>query len=741
MIRKRMIGCGLSLIMALSVLTPTFTVDTTGTLSYRGATAYAAGLSYAVTGGNIYYDTTGTITDCDSDVTSADIPASIGNIQIKAIGDYAFSYTKLEDISLPEGITTIGRHAFVATNLVEIDIPNGVTQIGANAFDCCTKLSNVTIPDSVTTIGDAAFASCSSLTAVTIPAGVTTLGGARIFFANSKLTELTVDPDNTAFKSVDNVVFTKDGKELVYCIESKAGEYEIPEGVTTIRYCAFYNSDLSNIIIPDTVTNIESRAFYNCMDLTDINLPTGISSIGENTFSYCNKLTKIAIPAGVTTIGEYAFRACRGINSISLPESITTIGANAFYSCSGLTGVYYTGTEKQWNDIVINSSGNDSLTSAIIHCEASPEDMYTTTESTTESTTEATSETTTQSDFVFDSGTGTITGYTGAGGNVVIPDSIDGVAVRAIGARAFYYNNTLTGISIPEGVTTIGIYAFAGCAVLKAVIIPGSVKEIGALAFYNCGDLEQVTLSSGVTTIGNGAFSSCQWLWEITIPDTVVAIEGNVFTDCSRLNNILVDAGNTVYKSVDGVLFTIDGAELVAYPGSRAGEYTIPAGVTTIGYRAFADCIGLTGINMPDTVTNMERQGFYHCIGLTSISLPRGVTTIGEMAFNSCSNLTSIIMPKEVTAIGNNAFNDCTKLVDVYCYKGTVADDISIYSASSGIKYMGDADGDDSVDEIDARLILKESCSAGEATQVALDYNGDGVVDVRDCIALLKYVK
>ena len=196
----------------------------------------------------------------------------------------------------------------------------------------------------------------------------------------------------------------------------------------------------------------------------------------------------------------------------------------------------------------------------------------------------------------------TILSYVGVGGDVVIPDTIEGEPVFAIGLHAFSSSNdgvgdTVTSLHIPETVTTI---------------------EHGAL--YGCDNATAYTVSEE----------------------------------------------NPAFKSVDGVLFTKDGKTLVRYPaGKTETTYTIPESVTTIDSYAFANCKSLTSIDIPHGVTTIRDRGFYYCTGLEAVELPEGLITIEDAAFVFCKNIRSLNVPGSVTTIGECSFASCWALTSV----------------------------------------------------------------------------
>ena len=275
------------------------------------------------------------------------IPATYEGLPVKEIEEGAFqSCMSLTSIIIPNSVTSIGSYAFSGCNgLTSITIPDSVTSIGESAFLDCTVLTSITIPDSVTSIGKSAFFDCTVLTSITIPDSVTTIGKCA-FAVCSSLTSITVSPGNSAYKSIDGVLFTKDGKVLVACLCGKSGDY----------------------VIPDGVTNIGGGAFFGCDGLTGVTIPNGVTSIGFEAFDGCRSLTSITIPDSVTSIGDLAFDGCSALTSITIPDSVTSIGSYAFNSCSSLGSINYSGTESQWNAITIGENWRDYSFLTTVHC-------------------------------------------------------------------------------------------------------------------------------------------------------------------------------------------------------------------------------------------------------------------------------------------------------------------------------------------------------------------------------------
>ena len=297
------------------------------------------------------------------------------NYPVTSIADSAFYINlRLEEVTIPNSVTTIGNEAFSWSNLKEVTIPNSVTTIGDGAFEGCTSLQKViwnarnaqdcsysspfsgcgvtdfvfgeevehipaylcnnlrllntiVIPNSVTTIGNGAFAWCRGLTTVTIGNSVTTIGY-RVFASCTGLTEV----------SIPNSITTIGEKAFNGC--TGLTEITIPNSVTDIGNLAFAGcTGLTEVSIPNSVTSIGSSAFSNCRGLKTVTIGNSVTTIGNWAFAGCTGLTEVSIPNSVTNIGSSAFEDCTELKTVTIGNSVTTIGDGAFYSCTGLTEV------------------------------------------------------------------------------------------------------------------------------------------------------------------------------------------------------------------------------------------------------------------------------------------------------------------------------------------------------------------------------------------------------------------
>jgi hypothetical protein len=252
-------------------------------------------------------------------------------------------------------------------------------------------------------------------------------------------------------------------------------------------------------------------------------------------------------------------------------------------------------------------------------------------------------------DYIFTTNNGiiTITGYTGTGGDVTVPDTITDLPVTRIGSRAFYSCTNLLSVTMLGGVTNIESEAFRSCTSLANVILPESVISIGSEAFRYCSGLTNFYFPKGVKSIGD-----------------------NLFSFCTNLMTISVDASNNSFCSVDGVLFNKKQTYLVQCPAGRAGSYTIPNTVLLVLSRSFWSCLSLTNITIPNGVTGIHQAVFRHCSGLTSLTIPSSVGIIGGLTFDSCSKLAGVYFQGHSPILGgSDLFGE--SIATVYYLPGT----------------------------------------------------------------------
>ena len=271
-----------------------------------------------------------------------------------------------------------------------------------------------------------------------------------------------------------------------------------------------------------------------------------------------------------------------------------------------------------------------------------------------------------QFNYVTNGGNVIITGYTGDGGAVVVPDIMvvpgvtNGLPVTSIGGGAFQNKTSITSLTLGTNMTSIGASAFQWCYGLTNLTLGTSLTSVGEYAFYGCSSLSSITVPASLTSIGSRAFSCIN-----SYASSLVAI--NVATN------------NPAYCSMDGVLFDKGTNTVIQCPTGKAGTYAIPGSVTSVGYAAFAYCLYLTHVTIPDSVTSISDLAFDNC-GLTTITIGTKVASIGYCGFFDCYRLTSVTLPASVTNLAKFAFGPCASLTAInvdtnnpaYCSVGGV---------------------------------------------------------------------
>lgn len=549
------------------------------------AFCWCASMTRLQLGGGLKTIGASAFTDCTS-LQSLVLPDSL-----TSLGESAFCRNyALESLTIGEGLTEIPAYAFANIgSLKQLTIPGNITAIGEGAFYGC-GVTNLNISHGVTDIGKEAFFGSASLTRAYIPATVTAIGEAA-FGDCSALSEYAVAADNTVY-STDNlgVLYDKAQTKLIALPYAYEGNYALPATVTDIGDGFGTCTQLTGVFVQagSTAFASDAQGVLFDKDMTTLifaprslsgsyTVPETVTKISDYAFASCSQLTEITLPAGLTYIGERAFYGCSALVSLSVPDSLLYLGYSAFEGCDALTktlyeGVYYLGSSE--NPYVIAMRVENIFKTT---CTLQP-------------------------------------------------------AVRHIYSDAFR-NSYMTALTLPDGLRTIGDYAFAGAGDLKTMTIPDSVTYLGRNAFERATYMEEIHLGSGITELSEGVFMECRFLTSFVVPDTITAIGANAFLNCVRLESVV-----------------------------------IPDTVTSLGEGIFESCDVLTSVTIGKGVTEIPASAFKDCTGLKEIVLPEGITTIGAEAFYGCRSLESITLPVSLQEIETGVFINCWS--PVYCYNG-----------------------------------------------------------------------
>ena len=518
-------------------------------------------------------------TDLEGDITILSHFTVDGNTYtVTTINRYAMYEEDITHVTIPSTVKTIGESAFArCEKLQSVSLAEGLVTIGDHAFYGCEKLKNISIPSTVIYLSG--FDGCR-LTSIDIPANVTSIGGSA-FSGCSGLTSIDIPANVTSIG----------GSAFSGC--SGLTSIDIPANVTSIGGSAFSGCGIKSITIPETVSELNTEGLFSgCTELQDVKLPEILTEIGDYMFNNCFSLKNLDfLPSGITTIGCYAFSECIGLETANLPAGLISIGEDAFLNCIALKDVFLPFVQEYHNAF----SGCDNVKITL------------------------------------------------SGGNVTkIPD------------EAYKYEDKIINVLLPPSVVSIGNRAFVGTS-LTAISLPDGLESVGEGAFMYCQSLEKVSMTNSVTHIGQEAFYGCSTLKEITLSATVEEMEENVFEECYGY----------------AVSFPDDTSDLSLFEGSRLRgmtAITIPEGITEVS--SLSGCHSLKSVSLPSTLKTISEYAFYYCTSLESINLPQGLRRIGNYAFSDCGSLTALVIPASVEEIGNGIISNCPSVESLSVREG-----------------------------------------------------------------------
>ena len=419
----------------------------------------------------------------------------------------------------------------------------------------------------------------------------------------------------------------------------------LSEGTIEVTYGERYDNSYSGDVV------IPENIVYNGKHYI-------VQSIGSFAFRWCEDLVSVTIPSTVTVIKGQSFSGSTKLEKVNIPDNVKTIGDAAFSGCTGLISLFIPkGVQTIGDEAFKECSG---LTSIIVD----ERNLYYDSRSGCNA-------------IIRKSDLSLILGCA----NTIIPNGI-----KSIGPYAFFNCEKLKSITFPTSLISIEYYSFWGCKGLTSLTIPYNVSNIGSHAFWGCGGLISITvhnsnssydsrdncnaiiqksnnslilgcgntiIPNSVTSLAFGAFAYCSNLTTITIPSSVKDFEGHTFAGCENLTSIILPDG---LKNIGSNSFS-DCISL--------SSITIPDEVTSIGSRCFSGCSSLSNIVLPNSLTTIETSAFSYCKSLTSVVIPNSVKTIGEQAFWPCPSLETIVIGSGVSSIEGYNFSQCKRLSQV----------------------------------------------------------------------------
>lgn len=568
------------------------------------------------------------------------------NEGLEEIGERAFyNNEKFTSLDFPSSLKKIGAYAFytptaLSTQMI-IKWNAGLEEIGNNAFVGVYLKDTLTLPDSVKIIGDYAFCTpvdtnCA-ITKVNLPKSLEYFGDGAFFYGMGIKT-ITLDSSNQKYKVENDVLYSKDGKKLVWAPHDTLAAnnitdniFVIPEGVEELCSHSLSDIDCSSITFPSTLKKIDSDAFHYNYFISTLDLPDTVTEIGEEAFMMMENLTSVTFGNGITKIPLAAFYECTKLSTIDIPAYITEVEDEAFYCCPLSSITFHEGLEKIGaSSFGVYETNSCKLTSLVFPDSLKSIGSYA-------FAGQSKIKSITFGRDIDDIGSNAF----GSNGGCKAPTPTElkatsaalaaglkvdnGLLISASGKKAMYCIASYSGeLNLQEGIEEILPYTFAKVNATK-LTLPSTLKTIDEGAFYsafNSSSKVKVTIPSSVEIIKEGAFYLSN-IDTLTLNDGIVTIEDNAFGSAG-LNGIL----------------------------------TIPSSVKTIGKKSFGNNSNLETINLNEGLETIASEAFQGCSSIKGeLAIPSTVKSIGEGAFAGRYNALSTMLTSFTLPNGSDYFS------------------------------------------------------------------------------------
>ena len=491
-------------------------------------------------------------------------------------------------------------------------------------------------------------------------------------------------------------------KDIQECAFKNSGitSVSIPDGIIFLGNEAFMGcTELREVVFPETITYFGSSVFEGCTSLTEVLLPANMSFVENAMFYNCKSLERVVFAEGSKTTDLFAraFKNCESLREIVLPDGLKRITYQAFHGCASLTSLTIPKSVEWIDDSgvfggcyrlieVINESSLDIRAGSGASSDVVPYALY---------VHSGVSKVFEDGDgFVFfrDEGANYLIAYFGEMRDIRLPNSCDGENYE-IHSYAFYASSKLTKVKVPYGVAAIGDYAFANCSGITSVSLPDTLKTVGAFAFRSCTALKVMDIPQSVELIGEGVLENCHSLTKLTVPFVGLNEKGegtlhDLFEKAQyshydkvpdTLKTVVITGGSSIASfdfeycdSIENILVpeTLISIDYNAFRSCDSLKYNERDGILYLGnednpYVALISAEGATGELVINPKTTVIAARAFKESEITGITLPDNFKNIGKEAFSYCYGLTEINIPNGVTLIGESAFYCCISLSSV----------------------------------------------------------------------------